>query len=106
MFFEPAPCSKKYHLGNSWREILNISSSEFKATFEEIGRLYISLTEYQMACAAGEPFDCKFYLAILAEDCKSAWYLRNHALVESVLESVALGQPPSWTECSALEALK
>lgn len=84
-FLEPCDHSL-YREGDSWTEEIGFSQEEFYTAFEKIGIRYKSLTEYENA--EGDKFQGKYYLSYYSRREGLTYYLRNHALVDELINKM------------------
>ena len=87
-FLEAVPNHEKYTIGDSWAEVLSVTSDEFRTLFDKIGTRYSSLTEFRRVAALGDPFQGKFYLSFVDRKTNLTWYQRNHSKVDALLDSI------------------
>lgn len=79
------PCEDKhYHTGDSWTEELGFTKAEFRTAFSKIGITYKSKTAYKASC---DPFEGKLYLSYYDRSKNLTYYMRNHTLVNKLLEN-------------------
>lgn len=79
------PCEDEhYHAGDSWTEELGFTKAEFRTAFNKIGTVYKSKTTYR---ASSNPFEGKLYLSYYDRSKKLTYYMRNHTLVNQLLEN-------------------
>lgn len=77
-----------YKPGDSWCEELSISPDEFRCAFDRIGCRYRSFSEFKKAGIKDNQFR-GFYYASYHDKIKGfTWYLRNHDLVDALLNSI------------------
>ncbi|RQZ31779.1 hypothetical protein DIE14_02415 [Burkholderia sp. Bp9017] len=91
-FQDIAPKHPWYKPGTSWAEELGFSVKEFRTAFDNIGVRYNSKSDW---IAAGGEFKGKFYACYTDKREGTTWYFRNHALVDTALDTLMHDAPAS-----------
>jgi hypothetical protein len=81
-----------YVHGQSWVEHISFTEDEFRTAFSKIGIAYPSVSKFRQAEKNGDVFQGKFYCSYIDRKSNLTYYLRNHALVDQVLESISHGE--------------
>lgn len=103
-----SPCDHyAYKLKDSWTEELGFSEDEFRSAIDHIAVRYLSKTKLQEAINSGkDPFQGKCYLVYRDVVNGLTYYLRNHEVVNTVIEDVLRGYQPESTQETPQECFK
>lgn len=75
----------KYKQGDSWCEELSFSVEEYRSAFEKIGVRYKSKNLFMQA---NDKFNGKFYACFHDRQSNQTFYVRNHELLDKVLDEL------------------
>lgn len=82
-FMSPCPDHEHYTEGDSWTEELGFNVSEFRTSFDSIGKRYTSKSAWRKANGS---FEGMYYCSYYDKRQGVTWYYRNHELVDSALD--------------------
>lgn len=84
------PCAhNSYKKGESWSEILQMTTTEFRTAFKNIGVVYKSKKAYELS---QDKFQGKMYLSYYDRISKLTYYMRNDDLVNRKFDEIKMHQ--------------
>jgi len=90
------PCNNEYYKkGDSWCEELCFGVDEFRSAFDKIGIRYKSKSEFKEST---DKFNGKFYASYVSKMDHKTYYVRNHNLVDSALDTIVYMAIPGTGE--------